>query len=132
MLQKEFEEMIGKEVEGTTYDMYERMYMVSGLSKQEFVKTLNVEAIPESERAIKAREESKRITDGWKAEIEEHKANIENLKKDIAWEKTMEDWSRENGYKDDTDFYKRLQKNKNEEIRCERSKIKELKWLLSM
>lgn len=132
MLQKEFEEMIGKEVGYDTYDIYERMYVASGLSKQEFVKTLNIEAIPESERAIKAREESKKITDGWKAEIKEHEANIEDCKKDIAWKKEMESWCLEHGDKEGSKMWKREVKSLNENIRYERGKIKELNWLLAM
>lgn len=58
MMKCEFEQMIGKEVSAETFAMYNKMYMATDLSKQDFVKLLNIKAIPESAEAIERREKA--------------------------------------------------------------------------
>lgn len=53
MMQCEFEEMIGKQVAVETFEVYEKMYMAlpDSYSKQDFIKMLNIKAIPEREHS---------------------------------------------------------------------------------
>ena len=82
MMKCEFEEMIQKEVSQEVFAMYEAMYMATpeSVSKQEFVKMLNIEAIPESEEAKARKEEAMRFREG---KIEE----LEMLKRELNEEK---------------------------------------------
>lgn len=72
MMKCEFEEMIQKEVSQEVFAMYEAMYMATpeSVSKQEFVKMLNIEAIPESEEAKARKEEAMRFREGKIEELE--------------------------------------------------------------
>lgn len=79
MTYEEFERLIGKRVDYSTFEEYEFMYMGCTLSKQEFVKRLNIEAIPEKASIVAKREELKEEI----AEIEQWNAEdqwaIDNL-----------------------------------------------------
>lgn len=67
MMKQEFEAMVGKEVTVETFEMYERMYMLTPetVSKQEFVKMLNIDAIPEDPKAIERRKERLEFVNGY-------------------------------------------------------------------
>ena len=82
MMKCEFEEMIQKEVSQEVFEIYEAMYLATpeSVSKQEFIKMLNIEAIPESEEAKARKEEARRFKE---EKIEE----IETLKRELNEEK---------------------------------------------
>lgn len=48
MLKEEFELMIGKKVSCETFEQYNKMYSSCEFGKQEFIKLLNIDAIPEN------------------------------------------------------------------------------------
>lgn len=89
MMKEEFESMIGKEVDAEIFRMYEAMYLAcpENVTKQDFVSLLDVSKIPESERAIKAREEAERAREDARAavrgEIDELKERIRTREIDI-------------------------------------------------
>ena len=66
MLKSEFEEMIEKQVTYDTFQMYENMYsaLPENINKQQFVKMLNIDAIPEDPEAIRSLAREKTIV-GW-------------------------------------------------------------------
>lgn len=69
MMKQEFEQLVGKTVEWDVFKMYEAMYMATDLSKQEFVKLLNIKAIPEDPAAIAAREAAQMRNDEYRAQL---------------------------------------------------------------
>lgn len=69
MMKQEFEELVGKTVEWDVFKMYEAMYMATDLSKQEFVKLLNIKAIPEDPEVVAAREANERRKLEYKAQL---------------------------------------------------------------
>lgn len=69
MMKQEFEQLIGKTVEWDVFKMYEAMYMVTDLPKQEFVNLLNIKAIPEDPAAVAAREAAERRRLEYKAQL---------------------------------------------------------------
>ena len=84
MLKSEFESLIGKEVDVSTFEMYEKMYMAlpDNIDKVKFVSMLNIEAIPESECVIRRREEKERLISDIKDEIAGKRADIKFLKQE--------------------------------------------------
>lgn len=82
MMKCEFEELIGKEVSYETFEMYESMYsaLPENISKVDFVNMLNIKAIPESEYAIRRREEKERFISDIKDEIAGKRADIKFFK----------------------------------------------------
>lgn len=89
MMKEEFESMIGKEVDAEIFRMYEAMYLAcpENVTKQDFVALLDISKIPESERAIKAREEARQARETARAavrgEINELKERIRTREIDI-------------------------------------------------
>lgn len=71
MMKNEFEVLINKYVDEEVFNKYNAMYMAVDVDKQEFVKMLNIKAIPESERIIRRREELNK--------------RLESLKEDLAY-----------------------------------------------
>lgn len=127
MMKCEFEEMIGKEVSPDTFEMYEAMYsaLPESVSKQQFVAMLNVAAIPESEAAIARRAERKRLIDRITAEIDEKRAEIAELKKEIE---NITAWMNES---DDVNYWKREIKWTKSRIKERQQKIAELKLIMA-
>lgn len=87
MLKEEFENLIGKEVDFEVFRMYEAMYAAAPetVDKRAFVAMLNLDAIPESERAKKAREEKEERL----AEIDEKKAELKAKKAELKAFQTL-------------------------------------------
>lgn len=112
MMKCEFEEMIGKEVTVEIFEMYDAMYLAlpENVNKQQFVKMLNIEAIPESPEAIARREEREKFIAEIKQKIAELK--IEHDYENSEWEKTM---------------YPAYSKRRRKEIKTE---IAQLKWVI--
>lgn len=125
MMKQEFERLIGKEVEYETFEMYEKMYNAVDVDKQEFVKMLNIEAIPESRRAIEAREEAERIINDIKDEIKRLKEELEELVDDEKRYKFFEDLGL-----DDADYWKGQAKWARQRQTMKRKEIaKQRQWL---
>ena len=84
MTKSEFEFLIGKEVDNNTFAMYENMYMAlpDNIDKVKFVSMLNINAIPESEDAIRRREEKEQFISGIKDEIAGKKADIKYFERE--------------------------------------------------
>lgn len=83
MMKQEFEQMIGKEIESSTYTIYEAMYMTlpDGISKKAFVQMLNIDAIPEAREAVARKEARALYIKDIKAQINDYKGLIEYYKK---------------------------------------------------
>ena len=84
MMKCEFETLIGKEVDNDTFAMYEKMYMAlpGNIDKRKFVSMLNIDAIPESEDAIRRREEKEQFISGIKDEIAGKRADIKYFERE--------------------------------------------------
>ena len=84
MTKSEFEFLIGKEVDNNTFAMYENMYMAlpDNIDKRKFVSMLNIDAIPESEDAIRRREEKEQFISGIKDEIAGKRADIKYFERE--------------------------------------------------
>lgn len=91
MMKEEFEKMVGKEVSCDTFYLYEAMYntLPENVNKQQFVEMLNIDAIPESEYAIRRREENKALIEEVKQKIKEEQYKIDSLKRDTAYYKSL-------------------------------------------
>ena len=91
MTKSEFEFLIGKEVDNNTFAMYENMYMAlpDNIDKVKFVSMLNINAIPESEDAIRRREEKEQFISGIKDEIAGKKADIKYFERENERYKIM-------------------------------------------
>ena len=57
MTKQEFEKLTGKYVDYETFELYEKMYNATELTKQEFVKLLDIEAIQEDSRITELRQD---------------------------------------------------------------------------
>ena len=130
MLKSEFEEMIGKQVTYDTFHMYENMYsaLPENINKQQFVKMLNIDAIPEDPEAIERRKKREEFINDTKYQIAGKKADIkyfeqenERYRRYIAEEETKE------GIK----LYRNWIRGNNRYIEKLRAEIKELKWLIA-
>lgn len=84
MMKCEFETLIGKEVDNDTFAMYEKMYMAlpGNIDKRKFISMLNIDAIPESEGAIRRREEKEQFISGIKDEIAGKRADIKYFERE--------------------------------------------------
>ena len=85
MMKCEFETMINKEVSADTFDQYNAMYMSlpEGISKEAFIKMLDVEAIPESPDAIKRKAERAEYVATIKYEVNTIAAEISRTRETI-------------------------------------------------
>lgn len=128
MMKCEFEEMVGKEVTEETYKIYEQMYtaLPEGITKQQFVEMLDISAIPESDSAIKRREEAAKFRQeilneiaGLQKEVKEVTADIERYKEFIE----LND--------DDKDYWKSEARRYREYARKLKAKIATLKWIVA-
>ena len=121
MMKHEFEEMVGKEVTVETFEMYEAMYMAlpEHVSKQEFVKMLNIKAIPENPEATARCEANERRKQAIKEKIAGIKEEIERLKRFREMYKTQID-----------DFEKREYRWYGKRIESEKARIAELKFIM--
>lgn len=107
MMKCEFEEMIGKEVDYKTFEMYERMYsaLPEHVNKQQFVEMLNIDNIPESTASIQRKKEREELVADYKAKIKELRDDIEYEERRIA---VYRQWLRGvNVSKEDKDTYRR-------------------------
>ena len=77
----EFENLIGKEVSEETFKIYHNMYMSTNLSKNDFVKLLCIEAIPESEEAIERKVNANEFKQQIMKQIKALKEEIDNCKR---------------------------------------------------
>lgn len=57
MTRNELEKLIGKYIDYETFELYEKMYSATELTKEDFVKLLNVQAIPEDSRITEQRQD---------------------------------------------------------------------------
>lgn len=80
MMKCEFENLVGKEVSCETFELYNQMYLATDLSKQEFVKLLNIKSIPESEEALARKAASEEFKQEIQKEISDLKQELENCK----------------------------------------------------
>lgn len=57
MTKQEFEKLTGKFVDYGTFELYQNMYSATELTKEEFVKLLNIQAIQEDGRTVELRKD---------------------------------------------------------------------------
>ena len=116
MMKEEFEKLIGKEVSFDTFSMYEAMYnaLPENVNKQQFVKMLNIDAIPEDHEAIERRKKREEF-------INDIKDQIAGKKSDIKY------------FEQENERYRRYIwiRGNNRYIEKLRAEIKELKWLIA-
>ena len=129
MTKSEFEFLIGKEVYNDTFAMYENMYMAlpDNIDKVKFVSMLNIEAIPESEYAIRRREEKERLISDIKDEIAGKKADIKFLKQENDRYRIM---LKDEDCSEMRDTIRRWICSNNRRIENLRIAIKELSWVV--
>ena len=130
MLKSEFEEMIEKQVTYDTFQMYENMYsaLPENINKQQFVKILNIDAIPEDPEAIERREKRKEFINDIKDQIEGKKAEIKYFERE---NERYRSYIAEEESKEDIKLYRSYIKSNNRYIEKLRAEIKELKWLIA-
>ena len=96
MMKCEFEALVGKEVSTETFEVYNKMYLATDLSKEEFVGLLNIKAIPESEEAIARRAEAEAFKNQIREQIASLQEELENCKAWLAFDPSEETyWKRE-------------------------------------
>lgn len=122
MMKSEFEAMIKKEVEASTYSIYEAMYMAlpEGISKQIFIQMLNIEAIPEARDAVARKEARALYVKDIQAQINDYKGLIDYYKKRIE---SLQELKGDPFWNDEIKLYKK-------HIKYYSSEIKQLKSLL--
>ena len=130
MLKSEFESLIGKEVSYETFEMYESMYsaLPENISKVDFVNMLNIKAIPESEEAVKRRQEREGLVSDIKDQIEGKKAEIKYFERE---NERYRSYITEEVSKEDVKLYRNWIRGNNRYIEKLRAEIKELKWLIA-
>ena len=119
MMKCEFEEMIGKEVSVETFEVYQAMYgaLPENVTKQQFVKMLDIKAIPESEDAIRRRAENQTLIDEIQKEIDAKKDDLKYWKEKLSLYIFIED----------KDMVKVAKRN----IERVKSQIRELKYVIA-
>lgn len=130
MLKREFEEMIGKQVTYDTFQMYESMYsaLPENINKQQFIKMLNIDAIPEDPEAIERRKKREEFINDIKDQIAGKKADIKYFKQENErYRRCIE----EEQSTEDVKLYRNWIKGNNRYIEKLRAEIKELKWLIA-
>ena len=130
MLKSELEEMIGKQVTYDTFYMYENMYsaLPENINKQQFVKMLNIDAIPEDPEAIERRQERERFVSDIKDQIEGKKADIKYFEQE---NERYRRYITEEESKEGVKLYRGWIRGNNRYIEKLRAEIKELKWLIA-
>lgn len=126
MMKYEFEELIGKEITEETYSMYEKMYLAlpENIDKQQFVKMLNIDAIPENPIAIERRNKRNELIERAKSIITEYKNDIKYYKESIKFYKSL--------YASDDDFVKNEIEHYKKMINYCKSKIDETKMIYGL
>lgn len=129
MTKVEFEFLIGKEVDNDTFSMYEKMYMAlpDDINKQKFVSMLNIDAIPESEDAIRRREEKEQFISNIKDEIDRKKQDIKHFQAENERYKIM---LKDKSCSEMNNDIRGWIKNNNRHIENLRIAIKELSWVV--
>ena len=122
----EFENLIGKEITDETYSMYEKMYLAlpENINKQQFVKMLNIDAIPENPIAIERRNRRNELIEKAKSRITDYKNDIKYYKDQINFYKSLDST--------DYDFLKNEIKYYKKMINYCKSKITETKMIYSL
>ena len=130
MLKSEFEEMIGKQVTYDTFHMYENMYsaLPENINKQQFIKMLNIESIPEDPEAIERRQERERFVSDIKYQIEVKEAEIKCFEQG---NKRYRRYIEEEESKERIKLYRNWIRGNNRYIEKLRAEIKELKWSIA-
>lgn len=129
MTKSEFEFLIGKEVDNDAFAMYENMYMSlpDNIDKRKFVSMLNIDSIPESEDAVRRREEKEQFISGIKDEIDRKKHDIKYFQAENERYKIMLKDESCGEMKEDI---KNWIKSNNRHIENLRIAIKELSWVV--
>ena len=129
MLKSEFESLIGKEVDNNVFAMYENIYMVlpDNIDKRKFVSMLNIDAIPESEDAVRRREEKEHFISGIKDEIDKKKHDIKYFQAENERYKIM---LKDKSCSEMNNDIKSWIKSNNRHIENLRIAIKELSWVV--
>ena len=130
MMKEEFEKLIGKEVSFDTFSMYEAMYsaLPENVNKQQFVKMLNIDAIPEDPEAIERRKKREEFINGIKDQIAGKKAEIKYFEQE---NERYRSYITEEESKEDAKLYHNWIRGNNRYIEKLRAEIKELKWLIA-
>ena len=130
MLKEEFENMIGKEVDFETYEVYNAMYssLPENITKQDFVKMLNVDNIPESAESVKRKKEREELIQQYKDEINKYKEYIVQSKNNVERYKV---YAQEADDKDEMLYYKRMVRCEKNIIEMYMSKIREIRYIIS-
>ena len=126
MMKYEFEELIGKEITDETYSMYEKMYLAlpESINKMQFVKMLNIDAIPENPASIERRNKRNDIIEKAKSIIANYEDDIRFYKEQINFCKSV-NGTDYNLQKDEIKHYKKM-------INYCKSKIAETKMIYSL
>lgn len=91
MSKSEFEKLIGKCVDGPTYDLYYKMWEASNiLELKKFVKLLNIKAIPESSRLKKLRSQAKKEIPRLEKKLNSLKLKKKDLDQVIEYSKNLQ------------------------------------------
>ena len=130
MLKSEFENMIGKQVTYNTFHMYEDMYsaLPENINKQQFIKMLNIKAIPEDPEAVERRKERERFDNDIKDQIASKRADIKYFEQE---NERYRRYITEEESKEGIKLYRNWIKGNNRHIEQLRAEIKQLKWLLA-
>lgn len=129
MLKEEFENMIGKEVDFETYEIYNTMYssLPENITKQDFVKMLNIENIPESSDSIKRKKQKEELIQQYRDEIGKYKEEVSRSKTNIE---RYKEYAQEAYDEDEALYYKRLVRSEKKIIERYKSKIREIKYII--
>lgn len=86
MMKQEFEQLIGKEVDFDTFEMYNAMYIAlpESVNKFQFVQMLNINEIPESPGAVARRKERELFITQIKQKINELKSERDDLQNEMT------------------------------------------------
>lgn len=113
MTKQEFEKLIGKYVDYETFELYERMYSATELTKQEFIKLLDIEAIPEDHWYTVERYD-------WTEILKEATKRLHEIQKDL---KQWKEWANESN----TPFDKKMVKLTREQLARWKIHIEDIK-----
>ena len=129
-MKEEFEELIGKEVSYDTFSMYENMYsaLPENINKQQFVKMLNIDAIPEDPEAIERRKKREEFVNDIKYQIEGKKAEIKYFEQE---NERYRSYIEEEESKECIKLYRNWIRCNNRYIEKLRAEIKELKRIIA-
>ena len=85
MLKQEFEQLIGKEVDYDTYDLYNKMYsaLPDAITKHDFVNMINIKNIPERKELADAKKNVEEAIKDLQNRIDDLKFEREDLKNNI-------------------------------------------------